>query len=620
MGARGAADVGKHSLAMDLMNQLRTPIELGELYEQLLTTYADLGYQRELVSHWALPGRDLRQLLTEIEEAAPQRLLEVGTFVGLSTLAMASKVGEGAVIHTVDPNFPLQVELEAMRTQSREADLTVRSQALARQAAERLGLANKIVFHAGGFSTPATFASTKTDPAHTTPVVGPEVCRSHGPFDLIFIDGLHYSDAVLEDLRLAGPHLRSGGRIVLHDVIGCWGSNVRRAVYQFLAETPGLTFRHGRYADLYEAIGVIEQARDRSSRSVPAAAVQPADSGLFGQPGFAEQLAAVVYNLCRPASVLCLGSDHGGLLAQFGRWGVEELISIGQETPTIRPTAGPLRWQAFDHRSVYRPDARVELCLVVTDEHDLRGTSYRDLVASCVACSDTVLFCSTPPGEAGVAGDDALPIESWVREFWKHGYRFHDVVRPSFEPLRFANSPAPIYDVHSTELANVYLVRRDSSPRPWSAEAVEAVLVEKERRIEDLSLQGLFSDVALRQALKESHAAQQLMVEKDRRLLEQGQTVADCQELVRQSEASVRVLEGMLARSSAMVQEQEQAISRHGQETAEYQRRITEQGKVITAIQQSLEYRVAMRLGRYPRLLRLAVRCWRALFGRHRPS
>ncbi|WP_172834483.1 O-methyltransferase [Nitrospira japonica] len=602
------------------MNQLRTPIELGELHEQLLTTYADLGYQRELVSHWALPGRDLRQLLTELEEAAPQRLLEVGTFVGLSTLAMAFKTGEGAVIHTVDPNFPLQVELEAMRTQSREADLTVRSQTLARQAAERLGLSHKIVFHAGGFSTPATFASTKTDPTHTTPVVGPDVCRSHGPFDLIFIDGLHYSHAVLEDLRLARPHLRPGGRIVLHDVIGCWGSNVRRAVFQFLAETPGMIFRHGRYADLYEAIGVIEQASDRSTRSAPTATVRQAGSDLLEQPGFTEQLAAVVHNLCRPSSVLCLGSDHGGLLAQFGRWGAGQLIGVGTEAQPVSPGTGPIRWEAFDYRSVYRPNLRMDLCLFITDEHDLTETSCRDLVASCVACSDTVLFCSTPPGEAGVARDGALPIENWVREFWKHGYRFHDLVRPSFEPLRFANSFAPIYDIRSTELASIYLVRRDASPPPWSSEAVEAVLVEKERRVEDLTLQGLFSDIALRHALKESHASQQWIAEKDRRLLEQEQTIGDCQELTRQSEASVRVLEGMLARSSALVQEQEQTIVQHRHETSEYQRRIAEQGRVITGIQQSLEYRVALRLGRYPRLLRLAVRCWRALFGRRRSA
>lgn len=605
------------------MNIMRPSMTLDELYEQLLTTYADLGYQRELVSHWALPGRDFRRLLAEIEEAAPLRLLEVGTFVGLSTLAMAFKTGESAVIHTVDPNFPLQVELQAMQTQSREADLTVRSQALAREAAERLGLAHKIVFHAGGFSTPATFASTKTDPAHTTPVVGPDVCRSHGPFDLIFIDGLHYSDAVLEDLRLARPHLRPGGRIVLHDVIGCWGSNVRRAVYQFLAETPGLTFRHARYADLYEAIGVIEQATDRPGASVPAATEQPAGSGLFEQPGFAEHLAAVVYNLCRPASVICLGPDKGGLLAQLGRCGVEHLIGVGKETPPIKQHAGSLRWEAFDYRSVYRPRARVDLCLCVTDEHDLRATSYRDLVASCAVTSDTVLFCSTPPGEAVTAGHDALPIESWVREFWKHGYRFHDVVRPSFEPLRFGNSPAPVYDVRSTELANLYLVRRDPSPRPWSDEAVEVVLVEKERRIEDLTLQGLFSDVALRHALEESHAAQQWIAERDRRLLAQEQTIADRQELVRQGEASVRVLEGMLARSSALVQEQERVIAQERQETAECERQIAEQGRVIAeqgrvidGIEQSLEYRVALRLGRYPRLLRLAVRCWRALFRR----
>ena len=241
------------------------PASIDDTFDRIASVYSALGFPPDLVAHWSLPRPDAARLIAELTTARPANILEVGTFVGFSTLLMATYAPPDATIHSVDPNFPLNVELDAMNTRTADADVSLRPQEVARRAAERLGLARGLTFHAGGFAVGATFSSMKSQPTETAAVIGPEVCERYGPFDLVFIDGLHYSHAVLSDLRLAGRHLAPDGRIVLHDLIGMWGSNVRRAVYQFLLERPDLVLRHGKYAAIYDAIGVIERRDARPS-------------------------------------------------------------------------------------------------------------------------------------------------------------------------------------------------------------------------------------------------------------------------------------------------------------------------------------------------------------------
>jgi predicted O-methyltransferase YrrM len=584
---------------------------LDSLYERIMNTYTALGYPAELVGHWALPRRDAERLLQEVESAKPQKILEVGTFVGFSTIIMASQVDDTAVIHTIDPDFPLEVELRAMNTKTGDADLTARPQEIAMKAAQRLGLAHKIICHAGGFSTSATFASTKTNPVSQVPVIGPDVCKTQGPFDLIFIDGLHYSEAVLSDLRLASLHLRPGGRIVLHDVMGCWGSNVRRAAFEFLAEAREFVFRHGRYEDLYDAMGILERTSSAQAQQSDRETGVPSGSFL-DQPEFVENLAAVVYNICLPKSAIYLGHDRGRFLSHLQNAGVRQLVNAGKGLVSLGHEqdgeSSPIR-EEFDFLSAYKPKQRFDLCICLPDGHDLQECSFQDLVASCVACSDTILFGSTPPGEVGVAGGRALPIESWVREFWRHGYRLHDVIRPHFEPLKFANSYSPVYAVHSSELSNLYLVRREPSNIQHVRDYVEQVLVEKERRIEDLSLQGLFSDVALQHTLKQFKEAQDLLVAKDNSWKDQQQEINDQQQKIVQGDTLIQEYKQAIAEKSQLLREHERTI-------ATCQQIIAEREQTIAHIEQSLEYRLALRVGRYPNFLRFIARIWRAMSAR----
>lgn len=576
------------------------PLSEDPILHSIFSAYADHGYPVELITTWALPSRDGRKLVELIEEQQPDKVLEIGTFVGLSTIMMAAKLHHGAVIHTIDPNVPLAVELEAMNPPACGVDVTMRCQELASAIAQRLGLADKIVFHAGRFSAPtAARASTKHDTSATAPVIGLEICQKHGPFDLIFVNSTRDSDAVLSDLRLASRYLSPRGRMVVHGVIGTWGSSVRRATFQFLVEAPEFFFQHGRYADIHESIGVLETLPGSPS-TVWEKQGRSLDNGVLRHSEFTENLAAVVYKLCTPQSAIYLGLDRGGLLRQLSKFGVGQVRQVHDGgSPETEASAVT---EHFDFCSTYKPKQRFDLCICLPD-HDLAECSLSDLVASCVECSDTVLFGSTPPGEAGISGVRSFPIEKWVREFWKHGYRFYDQVRPHFEPLKFAGS---IFAANSSELSNLYLVRRESEEVGKARHDVEGILVEKERRIEDLILQGLSGDIALRHALIELKSSRELLAAKDKGQAKADRVITEQEALICQFEDSIKRHEDTIREKDESLRQQERVILNSAQE-------IEKRDHAIARIEQSLEYRVALRLGRYPKLLRLGARLWRAV-------
>jgi predicted O-methyltransferase YrrM len=544
-------------------------------FHSILSGYADLGYPPELITSWALPFRDARTLAELTDKQKPRNVLEVGTFVGVSTLVMAARLPEGAMIHTIDPNFPLNVELTAMNTPARGADLTTRHQQLALEVARRLRVAHKITFHAGGFSTSATFASSKHDTSLVAPVIGPKVCEEQGPFDLVFIDGLHYTEAVLSDLRLASRHLKPGGQIVVHDVIGMWGSNVRRAVFQFLSETPNFSFQHGKYSDMFDAIGILQHWPD-SNRSMTDS-VRLDTNDLLERAEFIQNLASVAVNLCAPKSVVCIGRDRGGLLGRLEQLGVEELHQVcrTQGAEVARERNSRVNIHACDFEDTFTLTGSVDLCVFWADGDILDDTRIGRIIDSCVACSDTILFGGTPPGEIGIAAPGARPLAWWVRQFWKRGYRFHDAVRPLFEPLKFAYSFSPVYEVTSSELANLYLIRREPRKESNDHGLMEELLVEKESRIEDMTLQAVYTDIVVHDLLKKWKAAQELVAVQNARLGE-----------YEQREIQVGKMEKELATTEARLRQ----------------------------IEESLEYRMSIQFAKHPKLLHALARI-RRIFG-----
>ena len=68
-------------------------------------------------------------------------------------------------------------------------------------------------------------------------IVGDRV-GDFAPYDLVFIDGDHFAEAVHSDLSLVSKYLSKMGTIILHDLSGKWANEVETGVRRFLQEHP----------------------------------------------------------------------------------------------------------------------------------------------------------------------------------------------------------------------------------------------------------------------------------------------------------------------------------------------------------------------------------------------
>jgi hypothetical protein len=263
-------------------------------------------------------------------------------------------------------------------------------------------------------------------------------------------------------------------------------------------------------------------------------------------------------------------------LGRLEQLGAEELHQVCRTlgAEVARDRNSRVNIHACDFQDTFTPAGRVDLCVFWADGDIPDDTCIGHIIDSCVACSDTILFGGTPPGEIGIATPGSRPLAWWVRQFWKRGYRFHDAVRPLFEPLKFAYSFSPVYEVMSSELANLYLIRREPRKESNDHGLMEELLVEKESRIEDMTLQAVYTDIVVHDLLKKWKAAQELVAVQNARLGE-----------YEQREVQVGKMEKELAATEARLRQ----------------------------IEESLEYRMSIQFAKYPKLLHALARIRRII-------
>jgi predicted O-methyltransferase YrrM len=129
---------------------------------------------------------------------AARKVLEIGTFDGNTTLALAANLEDGGTVTTVDlpPDFDLSRDRARLAHPEERINLTPR---------ERLG--RQFEAHPLATRIQQVFGDSA---ALDWGMLG-------GPFDLIFIDGAHTAAYVESDSANALKHLRATGAIVWHD-------------------------------------------------------------------------------------------------------------------------------------------------------------------------------------------------------------------------------------------------------------------------------------------------------------------------------------------------------------------------------------------------------------------
>lgn len=367
-----------------------------ELFDRVIAAYAAEGFPHEIIGQWTLPANDVEDLVTTVRSLMPSRILEVGTFVGLSTMLIALAGGPRTRVVSIDPNFPLRMEMSSMGSALGHVDADARTQDVAARVADRLGVADRIDFIAGGFSVGATFSSRRLDPSLAVPVVGDAICERFGPFDFAFIDGLHYVDVVASDLTLAARHLTPNGVVLMHDCVGMWGTNVRAGISRFLSDAPDWSFLHPPLKELYRSIGTVFRPTSRPDLAERLLA-RPSTSTSFGAIAFA----AAVIDKLQPTCAIELHSGGPRLAAAFANLLPTETLDLDERRPNALPQlladggSCPLVVSAGG--------------LDVVDDH-----RFAVILADIAAAGACAAFLRTPPGESGAACRFSRPLRTWI--------------------------------------------------------------------------------------------------------------------------------------------------------------------------------------------------------------
>jgi predicted O-methyltransferase YrrM len=429
--ARSAPQIGSSSLFPMKQTSYPSEIQPADAFRRVLGGYEACGFDTGAIRQWCISELDGQMLVEATHVRRPKRILEVGTYVGVSTLLMALADATATIV-TIDPNLALAAEMGSMDSDLGRLKGTVRTHDVARAVARQLGFEDRIQFVEGGFAIGETFSSIRSDSGARVAVVGPAVCAEHGPFDLIFIDGLHFASAVEADLRLAAEALAPGGIILMHDCIGMWGTNVRAGIFRFLAGRTEFRLSHPRYGELYRSIGLVFRADEhpdlmkRFRNLEPDASVDhTARSSIVSsimrllEPDFVVELAA---DTRAPSSILEAADMPAALVEAPIRAGC---VTLGETLAKLdkawQGTPGPggllVSFGLVDHLS----EAQMRELLGWIRE--------RDALAA---------FGFTPPGEAGIAGRNSRSFRHMVRLVREAGLSAAAVSRFDVDPAQFA--------------------------------------------------------------------------------------------------------------------------------------------------------------------------------------
>ena len=399
-------------------------------FRRVLGAYEIRGFDTAAIRQWCIPELDAEMLVEATRAQRPKRILEVGTYVGVSTLLMAL-ADPAATIVTIDPNLPLAAEMGSMGSDLGGLESARRTHDVARAAARELGVEDRIQFVEGGFAIGDTFSSIRSDPRAGVPVVGPAVCAEHGPFDLIFIDGLHYASAVERDLRLAAEALAPSGVILMHDCIGMWGTNVRAGIFRFLADRSEFRLSHPRFSELYRSIGFVFRADEHPDLMKRFRSSEPDASAMRAATS---SIVSSIMRRLEPNFVIELAAGAGVPKAFL------DITDVPAISVAAGIQAGYVRLEdalAEMHKAWQDAGGRDGLLVSFGLVDHLSEGQLRELLGWIRDRDVLAAFGFTPPGEIGVAGPHSRSFRHMVRFTANAGLSVAAPSRFDVDPVQF---------------------------------------------------------------------------------------------------------------------------------------------------------------------------------------
>ncbi len=230
-GIRSVYSVGK---------EFRIVGDICDLRDEILQDLEVVGFNRKLAEYISIEEESSKRIEKIIGEYKNLNkhidvLLEVGSFIGVSTIILAY-LGADAKIIAVDPNLLVTSDAEEFGVKQDERCRTYfdviyenKYKYLLKQRIHRYD-----AYFSSYPSEEVVELKGKYENMKDISILDESVIEEK--IDIAFIDGEHTEKGVSSDLLKVAPKMKDTGIMVLHDMQGYWGKRVRRGINIFLNE------------------------------------------------------------------------------------------------------------------------------------------------------------------------------------------------------------------------------------------------------------------------------------------------------------------------------------------------------------------------------------------------
>ena len=210
-------------------------------WQRVFDYFLEQGFPEALLRFVCINSYEASQISAIIERINPRTILEIGTFIGLSTGVLVLASPPDSILVCVDPNLPVNVLSERFHYFESRGSLW-----FMRNMLEHFEKRQKTVVLEGCFTPMSALYRDRLLARGGNPenvaVIG-ERARDFAPYDLVLVDGDHSEESVYADLSLVYHYISEGALIILHDLSGDWGIHVFSGVSKFLQEHPEFSVR-----------------------------------------------------------------------------------------------------------------------------------------------------------------------------------------------------------------------------------------------------------------------------------------------------------------------------------------------------------------------------------------
>lgn len=143
------------------------------------------------------------------------------------------------------------------------------------------------------------------------------------------------------------------------------------------------------------------------------------------------EVVPLVMNIFKPSSVLDVGCGTGTWLKAFEEAGVRDYLGVDSDYVKREALKIPTDlFHPFDLCKAWSLNRKFDLVISLEVAEHLPEDSADLFVTTLVNHGDTILFSAAIPGQGGQNHLNEQWPEYWQQKFAKHGFYFHDTIRP----------------------------------------------------------------------------------------------------------------------------------------------------------------------------------------------